>query len=352
MTLPSAEDLLARLHRIAAGKKRITAADYRRVFAEMCPTLPPPDARAKLAGWLSLLAETNEISLPKGSRLYDRSYSGDLPAWVELMQPNELREPLPVDPESFAWAPELRFAHAVRDARQLHVLLLVQQFLAEGGRERPLVPIKERSIELLGKEKRLEMLKGGWLFEPGRLSLELLRCFLVPPPLLWESPGGEARSRPVLALENHNTYHSFAKWNRTASCYAAVVFGNGDAFKSGAAGLVEVVRSLSWDGRLFYFGDLDPEGLIIPLAASATLSTVEMPGLQSHHGCYRKLLARANAITLPTGREIVFPTDSRAWLGEDLAGDVASWFDKGIRLAQELVGWEQLLLDGANFAVV
>jgi len=352
MTLPSAEDFLARLLRIAGGRKRITAADYRRVFAEMCPMLPPPDARAKLAGWLSLLAETNDISLPKGSRLYDRSDSGNLPAWVELTRPDELREPLPVDPEKFAWAPELRFAHTVRDARQLHVLLLVQQFLAEGGRGRPLVPIKERSIELFGREKRLEMLKGGWLFEPRRLSLELLRCFLVPPPLLWESPGGETRSCPVLVLENHNTYHSFARWNRAASCYAAVVFGNGDAFKSGAAGLVEVVRSLSWDGRLFYFGDLDPEGLIIPLAASATLSTVEMPALQPHHGCYRKLLARAKAATLPTGTELVFPMDSRGWLGEDLASDVESWFGKGVRLAQELVGWEQLLLDGVNFAVV
>jgi hypothetical protein len=271
---------------------------------------------------------------------------------VELTRPDELREPLPVDPEKFAWAPELPFAHTVRDARQLHVLLLVQQFLAEGGRGRPIVPIKERSIELFGREKRLEMLKDGWLFEPRRLSLELLRCFLVPPPLLWESPGGETRSCPVLVLENHNTYHSFARWNRAASCYAAVVFGNGDAFKSGAAGLVEVVRSLSWDGRLFYFGDLDPEGLIIPLAASATLSTVEMPALQPHHGCYRKLLARAKATTLPTGTELVFPMDSRGWLGEDLASDVESWFGKGVRLAQELVGWEQLLLDGVNFAVV
>jgi hypothetical protein len=146
--------------------KRIVAFEYRRVFALMCPTLSPSEARTKLAGWLSLLAETNDIVLPKGKRLYDRSGSGDLPAWVDLVRPDELSEPLPVDPESFAWAPELRFACQVRDARQLQVLLRVQQFLADGGRQRQMVPAKERSVELFGKEKRLEAMKSSILFLP------------------------------------------------------------------------------------------------------------------------------------------------------------------------------------------
>ena len=352
MTSISAEDFLARLSQLGTGRKRIGADDYRRVFAQMCPTLPAPDARARLAGWLSLLAETDDILLPKGKRLYDRSDSGDLPAWIELVRPDEPREPLPVEPESFAWAPELRFACTVRAPRQLHILLRVQRFLAEGGRERPLVPVKERSIELFGKEKRLEMLKGSTLLQPGWITFELLRCFPVPPPLLWEAPPSDGQSRPVLALENHSTYHSFARWNREARSYAAIVYGNGDAFKSGAAGLVEVVRSLSWDGRLFYFGDIDPEGLLIPLAASATLSTVEMPALSAHRGCYRRLLSRASAVPLPSGTRLGLPEDSRSWLGDDLAVEVEAWFQRGIRVAQELVGWEELQRDAANFAVV
>src|ERR1700742_1491524 len=108
MTPVTAEDFLRRLLEIADGRKRISAQEYRKAFAEMCPTLPPPEARTKLAGWLSLLAEEIDIVLPKGKNLYDRSESGDLPAWVELARPDELREPLPVAPESFAWAPELR----------------------------------------------------------------------------------------------------------------------------------------------------------------------------------------------------------------------------------------------------
>jgi hypothetical protein len=282
MTPSTAEDFLHQLLEVAEGRKRIGALDYRRVFSEMCPILPPPEARTKLAGWLSLLVETNDIVLPKGRRLYDRSGSGDLPAWVELVRPNELTESLPVDPETYAWAPELRFACSIGDARQLHVLLTVQQFLADGGRQRPLVPVKERSVELFGKEKRLEMMRNSTLFLPGRLSFELLRCFPVSPPIVWDSSNADGVPRPVIVLENHSTYHSFRRWNQDSCVFAAVVYGSGDAFKTSAPGLVEVVRSLSWDGRLFYFGDIDPEGFLIPLAACAALSTVELSGLTVH----------------------------------------------------------------------
>lgn len=349
---PAADDFFQCLCRLPGRRKRIEAAQYRRTFAEVCPALPAPEARAKLAGWLTQLAENGDLLLPKGRRLYDRADSGDLPAWVELVRPEAADAPLPVEPETYAWAQELRFACTVRDARQLDVLLRVQRFLANGGRERPLVPVKERSIELFGHEKRLEMLRSGSLFESGRLSLELLRCFPVPPALLWEAPPSDGQSRPVLALENHSTYHSFARWNREARCYAAIVYGNGDAFKSGAAGLVEVVSALSWDGRLFYFGDVDPEGLLIPLAASATLTTIEMPALCAHRGCYRRLLSRASAVPLPAGTKLGLPEDSRSWLGDDLAVEVEAWFQRGIRVAQELVGWEELQRDAANFAVV
>jgi hypothetical protein len=353
MTPASAENFLDQLLEVAGGRKRVVAHDYRRVFAEMCPTLPPPEARTKLAGWLSLLAETNDIVLPKGKRLYDRSGSGDLPAWVELVRPDQLSEPFPVDPETFAWAPELRFACTIRDARQLHVLLRVQQFLVNGGRQRLLVPAKERSVELFGKEKRLEMMKNGTLFLPGRLTFELLRCFPVPPPVFWGSSSVTGSPRPVLVLENHSTYHSFRRWNQESCTFAAVVYGSGDAMKTSATGLVEVVRSLAWDNRFYYFGDIDPEGLLIPLAASAALSTVELPPFLPHRGCYRRLLERASDVSLPSGEKLGLPPECKMWLGDDqLISKIELWFGRGIRLPQELVGWEQLMEDGHTFGRV
>jgi len=352
MTPATAEDFLHQLLEVAGGRKRIVALDYRRVFSEICPILPPPEARTKLAGWLSLLVETSDIVLPKGRRLYDRSGSGDLPAWVELIRPDELTEPLPVDPETYAWAPELRFACTIGDARQLHVLLAVQQFLADGGRQRPLVPAKERSVELFGKEKRLEMMRNSTLFLPGRLSFELLRCFPVPPPIVWDSSYADGVPRPVIVLENHSTYHSFRRWNQDSCVFAAVVYGSGDAFRTSAPGLAEVVRSLSWDGHFFYFGDIDPEGFLIPLAASAALSTVELPGLTVHRGCYLRLLERASHVSLPSGDKLALAQDCKTWLGSDLAFKIEHWFDRGVRVPQELVGWDQLVLDGTEVCQV
>jgi hypothetical protein len=154
----------------------------------------------------------------------------------------------------------------------------------------------------------------------------------------------------VLVLENHSTYHSFARWNQGSRVYAAVVYGSGDALKTGATGLIEVVRSLPWDGRFFYFGDIDPEGFLIPLAASAALSTVELPALVAHRGCYHRLLSRASSAPLPSGEKLGLPQGSRGWLGEELVSEIESWFQRGIRLPQELVGWEQLADDGARFA--
>lgn len=347
-TARSIEEYLAQLHAVAGRRKRVDASQYRRAFAEMCPGLDAVDARAKLAGWLHQLEEAGEIKLPKGDRLYDRSVSGDLPAWVELERPADDKLPLPVDPENYPWAQELRFACKIRDARLLDILLRVQRFLANGGRERPLVPAKERSIELFGYEKRLEILKSGTIFAEGQLSLDLLRCFSLPPPLIYEPVSVAPLTRPILVIENHSTYHSFARWNSHARAFCAIVYGQGDAFKTGVSGLRELLPKWSWDGQMLYFGDLDPEGLLIPLAASEILSTHDLPALRPHISCYRCLIERANSVELPTGDEMHLPSACREWLGDEVAEQLSPWFKRGTRIAQELIGWEFLASKGVT----
>jgi hypothetical protein len=52
----------------------------------------------------------------------------------------------------------------------------VNQLLQTGGADRPVVPVRERSLELFGDE--LGALLGGALFRGDRrLTLELLRCY-------------------------------------------------------------------------------------------------------------------------------------------------------------------------------
>lgn len=349
---PVAADFLSLLRSRSRGRRRLEVARYREIFAGLFPTLAAAELRERLAAACEELALEGEVRLPRSSHRYDRASPGPLPAWLEL--PPTLPPPatLPCDPATFPWAPELRFACELCDARQLEVLLRVHHFLADGGRTRPGIPIKERSVELFGQEKRLDALRDGALFLTGRLTLETLRCFVVPPPLIWELGPADALPRPLLAVENHGTFHSFARWNRAAGAYAAVVYGAGDAFKTLAPGLAASVGGLGWDGRTFYFGDLDAEGLTIPVVAGDAFHAAGLSKPIPHTGCYQQLIAHAGHPGLPRATGVIeMPPGAAAWLGPALAADVEDCLRGGLRLPQELIGWEALAGSGSTFAV-
>ena len=206
-------------------------------------------------------------------------------------------------------------------------------------------------MELFGDEKKLDVVRKSVLFRTGRLSLDLLRCYQVTPPLVWER-GPEMTDAPVLVVENHSTYDSFLRWNMAHGAWAAVCYGNGDSFEASAPSLRKVVGSVRWNGKLLYFGDLDTKGLIIPLRASKALAEFGLPPLAPHLGCYCHLLERARDVDLPKVSEsIAFPSESHLWLGNPLASRVQEWFGQGIRIPQELVGYEQLIGSGERFPV-
>lgn len=119
-------------------------------------------------------------------------------------------------------------------------------------------------------------------------------------------------------------------------------YGNGDCFESSAPSLSSVVARVSWDGRLLYFGDLDPKGLLIPLRVSKTLTAAGHPPIAPHRACYARLLMRAPSVSLPVGQPLHSSDESADWLGSHLATQVRSWFENGTRRPQELVGYEQL----------
>jgi hypothetical protein len=347
---PEARQFLSNLRQRGGRKVRVLPAEYRAALADACPILGAEELRARLARLFEELECEAQISLPRSEHLYDRAGAAKLPAWIDLSRDISPRQPLPVNPKTFPWAPELRFACDIADARQIDVLLRIQDFLSKGGRARPMVPAKERSVELFGDEKRLERLKNGPLFSVDRITLDLLRCYAVLPPLVFEALPATNIARPILILENYSTYHSFTLWNRQVNIYEAVFYGHGEAFETAAAGLIEVTRPMNWDGRAFYFGDLDVKGLLIPAAASEALSAAGLCSLLPHLGCYKRLLRRSSEISLPSGASISLPQECRRWLGEEISVQAETWLQRGIRLAQELIGLEELSQHGDKFA--
>ncbi len=347
---PEAEKFLSKLRARAGKGVRVLPEQYRSAIADAFPMLGAQDSRARLAAFFEELERAGQISLPRSHHLYDRVGAAKLPAWISIVRDLPPRQAVGVDPKTFPWAPELRFACDLSDRRQIDCLLRVQDFLSSGGRTRPMVPAKERSVELFGEEKRLDRLKNGPLFGSGRMSLDLLRCYTVLPPLVFQALPTEQTARPILVLENYSTYHSFTRWNQQTKTFEATVYGHGETFDTAAVGVVEITRSMNWDGRVFYFGDVDMKGVLIAVAASETLRAAHGATIEPHLGCYRRLLRRATEVQLPASVSVSLPDQCCLWLGDDIGHEADTWLKRGIRLPQELVGWEELSRAGETFA--
>ena len=126
------------------------------------------------------------------------------------------------------------------------------------------------------------------------------------------------------------------------AAFSAVVYGCGNRFFENIPLLADVLKELQAPQRLFYFGDLDPQGLWIPAEASLRAQRLGMPRIRPDLWSYRHLL------TLGAGRECGLESGETArstalgWL-EELEAEARRLFDTKKRLAQEHVGWEFLL---------
>jgi len=86
--------------------------------------------------------------------------------------------------------PELSWAGSFRlTPAEVEVLRHVDRFLRDLDLDEPVVPVRERSLELTGDEKQFDGLRGSRLFAPGRLSPALLRYEEVHPPFVYERVG-------------------------------------------------------------------------------------------------------------------------------------------------------------------
>ncbi len=241
----------------------------------------------------------------------------------------------------FPWESELSFLREARLNLSFAELCQVNKFIKDRGGGRAIVPIKERSLQIFGDEKRLDTLLSSALFRPDRLDLtKSLFCEIIGVPLAWKRGPSAASMQPVIVIENAATWHSYCRWNVERKMFSAVVYGDGNRFVDGIRYLRDLFSELGGPRRVLYFGDLDPQGLVIPQEASARAQAAGLPAVEPHLWSYRQLLA------LGAGR-------SQPWEGEPPSSTLCDWletcaeqarqlFAAGHRLAQERIGWEFL----------
>lgn len=310
--------------------------------------------RSDLSGILEELDAHHDLRLPsyRSKKAWDLDASGvRLPFWIRLPRAQPMtdgdgeRGPV-INHATHLWPRELDFIRTLRAPRPALIAagLAIQCWLAlPGSRQRLIVPVKERSLELFGHEKRLEALLDGELFKPGRLTLAHLRAERIPEPLTWEAgPASSVLPRSMLIVENLSTYLSFCRWNRQTGHYVAVAYGRGKLLRYLMQLIPRVIAQLQID-RIEYFGDVDAPGILFPLQARDELRVAQIPiPFEPAVRWYAAMLQRAQTCLVEVNDPGAWSDSFAEWFPTPMQDNMHSQFNLKQRLPQELIGLEYL----------
>lgn len=314
----------------ASPTKRVALIDLRKAWLSVHPEqVQHPERDALLLECLKLLAERRHVALPsEGS--FEKVGNPRMPKFVTVVRS---AEGVPErDWATVPWLPALWFWPQLTNS-ELGTALAINEWMIRRRDGFMAVPLRERALELFGDEKYLDLRVRNDALFGGRLPLREIGAFQVVPPLPHRK--ADAPGRPVVVVENHHTYWSLAEWNLTAKRYATVVYGAGYAVSATSRALGDVLRQTQ-GSSVFYFGDLDPVGVRIPLQLIDAGHTAMKPDLALyelalHYGRRRPGVIRSTGDAASLAR----------WL-PSLATAIESVWSEGCRIPQESVGTELL----------
>lgn len=323
------------------GRRRIPLDRLRREFAIACPELAEQaDRRTRLSQVIQTAAESGDILLPRRAQSWDRTGGAPLPGFILLAVSQLPREPAVA--LQYSWHPLLHFIAGQRNRLRLEAAKRINEWLKQDPDLTFVVPIKERSLEIFGDEKRLDQLRAGSDRLFGALELAQLGCRICPIPLPFEAGPVLAAGRPILIIENNDTWSSFSAWNRESAYYSAVAYAGGGHAKGLAydeAFIDELVARFK-ASKLFYFGDIDPAGVRIASRAAERRAARRVLPLEPETALYRWLLKHGPRTVL-TKKEQLAENDV-TWLPQDLRDEVQNLFAVGQRIPQEALGTQVL----------
>ncbi|MFC7617272.1 Wadjet anti-phage system protein JetD domain-containing protein [Actinokineospora soli] len=319
--------------------RRVSLRDLWRVLDETDPSSGARAGRRQLlADVLNELAAADQLELPS-TRSYDRTERPALPTFVTLPGDAEPQRRFP-DP---VWHPKLAWAAGARlTAGQRELLGKINEWLFR-SRDDLVVPLRERSLEIMGDEKALDGKFATALFGEGRLSLDLLRAHRTALPLYAERVG----DGPVLlVVENSATFHTMVSvLGDNPSRVGWIGWGAGAGFETSVHSIPALGPPLVREIR--YFGDLDRNGLRIPASASRIAELSGLPPVLPASPLYRILLE----IGVPQPGQPKIPVAAATalvdWLDPAHADEARDLLTNGFRLAQEAVGTRYLRTDAS-----
>jgi hypothetical protein len=316
------------------GRRTLPLEVVQHEFAQLFPSLAASlDARQHL---LDLLQEAEDRAWLRCQHSFDDFSLPPLPLKVVLAAP---AAPPRRRSRSLPMVPELEWAAGLQmDDDEVRFLTSVNIFLRDLTVDEPVIPVRERSLEITGEEKAVQRFAAGRLFRKGRLSLDLLRCEPTFPPLAYHQVGP---APTMLVVENQDTHWSLRRLLRPVHGIGLVAYGVGNQIPASIRSVLELPQRLE---SIQHFGDVDVRGLQIPISARTVAIHLQLPPVEPAAWLYRLLFE----ISAPgPGTEQIDCSDQirrlTRWLPPDLR-DRATWIlGSGGRLAQEAVGHKVLV---------
>lgn len=341
MTLSSLAQLLADCVVASRTQQVEVAALYDAAVAFDRSLATAPTARAEIRAALDELVAAKLVVFPSSARHFDTRDAPPLPMWVRRPPRERVRR---TTRGVRVWPPALEAAGRIASrAEEISLLETTAAFLRDGGTSRPSVPMRERSLELFGDEKRFDRLIATRLFTSGALTLDLFRCHMVPIPFVsqWVPGASDARGTALLIAENHHTYASLLEATRLSAAVGGparhVGYGTGGQFPSA---VLSVPLLVPRPERIVYFGDVDLKGLQIPAVASNNAKISDLPAVVPAFPLYELLFeAPYRRPAAPVSPAVA--AEASAWLGP-LAKSARDALVEGIRIPQESVGYDLL----------
>lgn len=281
----------------ASCRKRL---EYKAVWEAFGATFPGrpsgTDERQWLKAALEQLVCSGVIRLPaKGGKNWDRHLGVELPLFIELTRSKVTARR---QWTSFPWHPRLSWVadmSRLRPGQEAFLIRVHEGFVA--GAFGHSVPLKYRSLQLTGDEKRLGILAKSELFGPGRLSLVDLGCVEDVPPLACDEINGEPS---IIIFENAGSFAVARKvLSRLNRCpYGWIGFGGGRSIVSSIRSLVDTPKRFK---TIEYVGDLDREGLHIANAARSEAHRAGLGEVRAAKGIHAAMIASAARFGAPLG---------------------------------------------------
>lgn len=217
---------------------------------------------------------------------------------------------------------------------ELNFLTAVNRWLPDASRSM-VVPMRERSWQLVGNDKVLEEMRSGRLFEPGRLGLDILRCRPAWPPVQQRVFGGGR----WLVVESWSTFESLCSVATLAGFDGRIIFRAGAQVGTRVLALADAGDVP--EKPVLYFGDLDAGGLRAARLAAGVAQSAGWPAVVPCRELYELTLASEHRLPQPpASAELAGWVEQ--WFGGHLGERARTALVSGLIVRQEAVGLEQL----------